>query len=73
MSNVSAGGTGDNMVDTCPMTEGRARMLMVIDDRLTDSNFPDTIIATLIEHIKNTEDLDPAFSKVVDLKRMKRG
>ena len=46
------------MVDTCPMTEGRARMLMAIDDRLTDSDFPDTIIDALIEHIKNTEDLD---------------
>jgi hypothetical protein len=37
------------MVDTCPMTEGRYRLLMSIDERLSDDNFPQTIIDTLAD------------------------
>ena len=51
------------MVDTCPLTEGRARILMSIDDALTDSDFPETIIDALL---KDQKPLDPEFSKVVD-------
>jgi hypothetical protein len=51
------------MVDTCPLTEGRARILMSIDDALTDSDFPETILDALL---KDQKPLDPEFSKVVD-------
>ncbi len=47
------------MVDTCPMTEGRARVLMSIDEMLTDSDFPGTIIDTLLEDMKPFEETRP--------------
>ena len=38
-------------------------MLMSIDERLADSNFPETIIDALLKEMKP---LDPEFSKTVD-------
>ena len=38
-------------------------MLMSINDALTDSDFPETIIDALL---KDQKPLDPEFSKVVD-------
>lgn len=60
---VDVVGQEEIMVDTCPLTEDRARMLMSIDAALTDSDFPETIIDALL---KDQKPLDPEFSKVVD-------
>ena len=51
------------MVDTCPLTDNRLQILLSIDERLTDPNFPETIIDALLNDMKP---LDPEYSKVVD-------